>query len=204
MTDPGPIPDALEGADLDAIRQALMREVETVNVYDKLETGAPTPAVKHLIAHLRDEEQEHIIECYEWLKRYDPVLAAVAATKDPAHFLHGGPEHVEGGAPDMGDAAATAAATTDDVEDSPRAAPAVAEVVGLTMPAAASTPPAPLTIGSLRQTSASGMGESLMSSGEGEDDADDAGIRAPRAATAPASPPALLSQPGLTVGTLRT
>lgn len=57
--------------DLQVLRQALARELETINEYERLMEAADTAEVRSLLAHLRDEEKEHVAECMQYIRRLD-------------------------------------------------------------------------------------------------------------------------------------
>lgn len=63
--------------DLLALRETLARELDTINEYELLIEQAASPEVKALLAHLRDEEKEHVAECTEYIRRLDPVQDAL-------------------------------------------------------------------------------------------------------------------------------
>lgn len=57
--------------DLLVLRDTLARELDTINEYERAIEKAGTPAVKALLAHLRDEEKEHVAECMQYIRRLD-------------------------------------------------------------------------------------------------------------------------------------
>jgi hypothetical protein len=64
MSDPG---------DLVVLRQALVRELETINHYQQLMDRAVSVEVKDLMRHLMDEEKEHVAELTALLRQGDAV-----------------------------------------------------------------------------------------------------------------------------------
>jgi ferredoxin len=69
--------DADESQDL--IRDLLVRELETVNVYTELLESARTPEVRALLAEITAQEKHHIAEAADLLARYDAGQAAAFA-----------------------------------------------------------------------------------------------------------------------------
>jgi len=69
--------DADESQDL--IRELLVRELETVNVYTELLESARTPEVRALLAEITAQEKHHIAEAADLLARYDAGQAAAFA-----------------------------------------------------------------------------------------------------------------------------
>ncbi len=63
----------------DLIRELLVRELETVNVYTEMLASARTPEVRALIAEVTAQEKHHIAEAADMLARYDTGQAAALA-----------------------------------------------------------------------------------------------------------------------------
>jgi ferredoxin len=63
----------------DLIRELLVRELETVNVYTELLESARTPDVHALLAEITAQEKHHIAEAADLLARYDAGQAAAFA-----------------------------------------------------------------------------------------------------------------------------
>ena len=60
------------GRNVVIVREALVRELLTLNQYEEALASASDPAVKALLAHLLFEEKEHVAELVELLKKLDP------------------------------------------------------------------------------------------------------------------------------------
>lgn len=65
------------------IRETMMRELETVNLYQQSVEEAESDAVRHLMEHIRDEEKEHIAELFEMLMILDPGQVEAAQEAHP-------------------------------------------------------------------------------------------------------------------------
>ena len=63
----------------DLIRELLVRELETVNVYSAMVQQARTPSVRALIAGITAQEKHHIAEAVDLLARYDANQAEALA-----------------------------------------------------------------------------------------------------------------------------
>ncbi len=63
----------------DLIRELLVRELETVNVYAAMVQQARTPSVRALIAGITAQEKHHIAEAVDLLARYDANQAEALA-----------------------------------------------------------------------------------------------------------------------------
>jgi rubrerythrin len=63
--------------DLLLVRDVLARELETINSYLKLLRSAKSERVRAFLAHVTDEEKEHVAEALEIIKELDPVQAAL-------------------------------------------------------------------------------------------------------------------------------
>jgi hypothetical protein len=59
--------------DLLVLRTTLARELDTINEYERMMHDAGSPEVRTLLAHLRDEEKEHVAECMQYIRRLDAV-----------------------------------------------------------------------------------------------------------------------------------
>lgn len=55
----------------DLIRELLVRELDTVNVYTEMVDRARTPAVRELLVEITRQEKHHIGEAVDMLSRYD-------------------------------------------------------------------------------------------------------------------------------------
>jgi rubrerythrin len=55
----------------------LARELETINSYLRLLRSAKSERVRAFLAHVTDEEKEHVAEALEIIKELDPVQAAL-------------------------------------------------------------------------------------------------------------------------------
>lgn len=64
----------------DLIRELLVRELETVNVYSAMVEQARTPSVRALVASITAQEKHHIAEAVDLLSRYDAGQAAALAS----------------------------------------------------------------------------------------------------------------------------
>lgn len=62
--------------DISMLRDILARELETINSYQNLLSQAKSPEVKEFIAHIIEEEKEHVAESMELIKELDPTQAA--------------------------------------------------------------------------------------------------------------------------------
>ena len=63
--------------DLMLVRDVLARELETINSYLRLLRSARSERVRAFLAHVTDEEKEHVAEALEIIKELDPVKAAL-------------------------------------------------------------------------------------------------------------------------------
>ena len=63
--------------DLMLVRDVLARELETINSYLRLLRSARGERVRAFLAHVTDEEKEHVAEALEIIKELDPVQAAL-------------------------------------------------------------------------------------------------------------------------------
>lgn len=63
--------------DLLLVRDVLARELETINSYLRLLRSAKSERVRAFLAHITDEEKEHVAEALEIIKELDPVQAAL-------------------------------------------------------------------------------------------------------------------------------
>jgi rubrerythrin len=81
-------PSATQETDVAKVRLVLVRELETINVYEALAREATSPAVKAFMEHLAAEEKEHVAEATWLLRQLDPGQAAdFAKPFSTAHFL---------------------------------------------------------------------------------------------------------------------
>lgn len=72
--------------DLLLVRDVLARELETINSYLRLLRSAKSERVRAFLAHVTDEEKEHVAEALEIIKELDPVQAALI--DQGAHVEH--------------------------------------------------------------------------------------------------------------------
>lgn len=63
----------------DLVRELLVRELETVNLYGAMLERARTPGVRALIGEIAAQEKHHIAEAMDVLARYDAGQAAALA-----------------------------------------------------------------------------------------------------------------------------
>ena len=63
--------------DLMLVRDVLARELETINNYLRLLRSARSERVRTFLAHITDEEKEHVAEALEIIKELDPIQAAL-------------------------------------------------------------------------------------------------------------------------------
>lgn len=71
--------------DLIVLRATLARELDTINEYERMVHQAGSAEVKRLLAHLRDEEKEHVAECMEYIRRLDAVQDGLFSVDIEAH-----------------------------------------------------------------------------------------------------------------------
>lgn len=83
-------PSSAVARDLQLLRATLARELETINEYERAVFQASSPEVKALLAHLRDEEKEHVAECMEYIRRLDAAQDTYFRRDVDAH-LSGAP-----------------------------------------------------------------------------------------------------------------
>ncbi|MBX5483500.1 MAG: ferritin [Myxococcaceae bacterium] len=74
MTD-GP-PNTFD-TDVARIRLVLMRELETISVYEALARQATSPEIRAFFEHLAGEEKEHVAEAAWLLRKLDPSQSAL-------------------------------------------------------------------------------------------------------------------------------
>jgi rubrerythrin len=58
------------------LREILARELETINVYQSLLASALSPEVGRFLAHIIDEEKEHVAESMELINSLDKAQAS--------------------------------------------------------------------------------------------------------------------------------
>lgn len=86
-------------SDIARVRLVLMRELETISVYEALARDAQGAEAKAFFEHLALEEKEHVAEAMYLLRKLDADQATkFQATYDEAHFQRAGTPS-EGGAP---------------------------------------------------------------------------------------------------------
>ena len=77
--------------DLLLVRDVLARELETINSYLRLLRSAKSERVRAFLAHITDEEKEHVAEALEIIKEFDPVQAALLEHGSHATHSNGPP-----------------------------------------------------------------------------------------------------------------
>jgi hypothetical protein len=60
--------------DVARVRDALIRELETITRYEQLAAQADSPDVRNFFLHLANEEKEHVAEAVMLMRQLDPVL----------------------------------------------------------------------------------------------------------------------------------
>jgi len=70
--------------DVILLRDILARELETINNYQNLLAQSRRPEIRAFIAHIIEEEKEHVAESIELIKELDPNQAALF--KDSNHW----------------------------------------------------------------------------------------------------------------------
>lgn len=74
-------------SDAARVRLVLMRELETISVYEALAREAQSPEAKVFFDHLAAEEKEHVAEATWLLRKLDPGQESrFQATYSEAHF----------------------------------------------------------------------------------------------------------------------
>jgi hypothetical protein len=63
------------------IRDILIREIETINVYQRMAANTKSPDVAGFLNHIIEEEKEHVAEALELIKRYDLSQADLLASE---------------------------------------------------------------------------------------------------------------------------
>ena len=82
---------ANDGEDLVVVREILAREIETINTYQRMLGIARSEEVVSFLAHIIDEEKEHVAEALQLIKQYDPVQAGLLESPNQhwrAHAAH--------------------------------------------------------------------------------------------------------------------
>lgn len=69
------------GEEIMIVRDILTREIETINVYQRMAAGTKSADVAGFLRHIIEEEKEHVAEAIELIKRYDPSQAALLASQ---------------------------------------------------------------------------------------------------------------------------
>ncbi len=64
--------------DLLVLREILQRELETINAYERMLGRLTEPSLRQIVAHITDEEREHVSEVYELIMARDPEQRARA------------------------------------------------------------------------------------------------------------------------------
>ncbi len=68
------------GEEIIILRDILVREIETINVYQRMAAETNSPDVAGFLRHIIEEEKEHVAEALELIKRYDPSQAGLLAS----------------------------------------------------------------------------------------------------------------------------
>jgi rubrerythrin len=74
---------------LEIIRDILARELETVSTYQRWAEEVDNDELKRMIGHIRDEEKEHISECYKYLSLHDAGQDHANEEVEEEHFPGG-------------------------------------------------------------------------------------------------------------------
>jgi len=74
---------------LEIIRDILARELETVSTYQRWAEEVDNAELKRMIGHIRDEEKEHIAECYKYLSLHDSAQDHANEEVEEEHFPNG-------------------------------------------------------------------------------------------------------------------
>ncbi|HEU4387275.1 MAG TPA: hypothetical protein VFV34_05725 [Blastocatellia bacterium] len=69
--------DTINEDDLILVREVLAREIETINTYQTQLARARDESVRAFLAHITDEEKEHVAEAVELIRSMDPVQAGL-------------------------------------------------------------------------------------------------------------------------------
>jgi len=91
-------PASTFNTDMARVRLVLMRELETISVYEALAREADSPEAKAFFEHLALEEKEHVAEAIWLLRKLDPAQDADFGKEySEAHFR--GQPHAPSGGP---------------------------------------------------------------------------------------------------------
>lgn len=71
---------------LAALREDLIAELDAINLYQAHIDAIDDERVKKVIAHIRDEEKEHVAEFLEIIKELDPTQAEMFAAEHPTEI----------------------------------------------------------------------------------------------------------------------
>jgi hypothetical protein len=63
-----------KGKDLVRVRQSLIEELDTINVYEERFQASNNEELKKILVHNRDEEKEHAAMLINWLRANDPTF----------------------------------------------------------------------------------------------------------------------------------
>ncbi|MCS6915649.1 MAG: hypothetical protein RMK29_12640 [Myxococcales bacterium] len=64
--------------DVAILRDILQRELETINVYEALMERLADPRLRQIVAHITNEEREHVAEIYELILEQDAIQRATS------------------------------------------------------------------------------------------------------------------------------
>src|SRR3569832_1036226 len=64
------------------LREILQRELETINAYEKMLPRLADPSLRTIVAHVTDEEREHVAEMYHLILARDEKQRAVDTDND--------------------------------------------------------------------------------------------------------------------------
>jgi len=76
------------------LRDVMIRELETIQEYDRMIEQAENADVRRFLAHAVYEEKEHVAEAMQLLGQLDPMQREAIEEDHSAHFRAGGPGDV--------------------------------------------------------------------------------------------------------------
>jgi hypothetical protein len=80
----------MDQEDVVLLRDILVRELDTINFYKGLPSRARRPDVAAFIAHITDEEKEHVAEAMNFINKLDAAQAARFTASDHWRDTTGG------------------------------------------------------------------------------------------------------------------
>lgn len=80
---------------LDALRRDLVLELEAVNLYSEQLGRIQNPKFRALLAHVTEEEKEHVAELTELIKQFDEVQADEFTEPHPELIRQGQVERIQ-------------------------------------------------------------------------------------------------------------